>query len=41
MRELRKQITLAIYAHEDDLDKVTEIVDRLLALIQQAQKKSK
>jgi len=40
MRELRKQITLAIYAHEDDLDKVTEIVDRLLALIQQAQKKS-
>jgi type I restriction enzyme R subunit len=41
MRELRKQITLAIYGYEDDLDKVTEIVDRLLALIQQAQKKSK
>jgi type I restriction enzyme R subunit len=40
MRELRKQMTLAIYAHEDDLDKVTEIVDRLLSLIEQSQKGS-
>ncbi len=38
MRELRKHITLAIYANEDDLDKVTEIVDRLLTSVRKAHK---
>ena len=40
LRELRKQITFAIFAHEDDTDKVTEIVDRLLTLLQKTQKES-
>ncbi|MEP6742476.1 MAG: HsdR family type I site-specific deoxyribonuclease, partial [bacterium] len=37
LRELRKQITFAIFANEDDLDKVAEIVDNLLKLLQKAQ----
>ena len=36
LRELRKQITFAIFAQEDDLDKVAEIVDTLLKLLQKA-----
>lgn len=37
LRELRKQITFAIFAQEDDLEKVAEIVDSLLKLLQKAQ----
>lgn len=37
-RELRNQITFAIYAEEDDLDKVTDLTDNLLKLLQKAQK---
>ena len=39
IRELRKQITFAIYAEEDDLDKVTATVDQLLTLMLKAQGK--
>jgi type I restriction enzyme R subunit len=35
-RELRKKVTFAVYAQEDDLDKVTNIVDSLLKLLQKA-----
>jgi type I restriction enzyme R subunit len=38
LRELRKQITFAIFAQEDDLDKVAGIVDNLLNLLQKAQR---
>lgn len=38
LRELRKQITFAIFAQEDDLDKVAGIVDKLLNLLQKAQR---
>lgn len=37
LRELRKQITFAIFAQEDDLDKVAAIVDKLLNLLQKSQ----
>jgi type I restriction enzyme R subunit len=37
LRELRKQITFAIYAEEDDLDKVTATVDQLITLLLKAQ----
>ena len=37
LRELRKQITFAIFAQEDDLEKVAEMVDNLLKLLQKAQ----
>lgn len=36
-RELRKQVTFALIAHENDLDKVTEIVDRLFTAVQKGQ----
>lgn len=35
--ELRKQITFAIFAQEEDLDKVADIVDNLLKLLQKTQ----
>lgn len=35
LRELRKEVTFAIYAQENDLDRVTGIVDELFAVIQQ------
>jgi type I restriction enzyme, R subunit len=31
LRELRKAVTFAVYAEEDDLDQVTQIVDRLVS----------
>ncbi len=33
MRELRKKITIAIFAEEDDLDKITNIVEQLLTIL--------
>jgi len=30
---LRKAVTFAVYAEEDDLDQVTRIVDRLFTLL--------
>lgn len=38
LRELRKQVTFAIYAKEEDLDKVTVIVDELFAVLQKTHK---
>lgn len=32
-RELRKAVTFAVYAEEDDLDRVTKIVEKLFALL--------
>lgn len=37
LRELRKLVTFAICAQEDDLDKVTEIVDTLFAILRMKQ----
>ncbi len=37
LRELRKQVTFAIFSQEEDLDKVAGIVDNLLKLLQKAQ----
>jgi type I restriction enzyme R subunit len=34
LRELRKQVTFAIFAQEDDLNTVTEIVDGLFSMLQ-------
>jgi type I restriction enzyme R subunit len=34
LRELRKQVTFALFAHENNLDKVTVIVDRLFTTLQ-------
>ena len=34
LRELRKTVTLALYAEEEDLDKVTAIVDSLFTVLQ-------
>jgi hypothetical protein len=31
LRELRKSVTFAVYAEEDDLDQVTLVADRLLS----------
>jgi hypothetical protein len=36
MRELRKQVTFAIYAELDDLDRVTSLVDELFTLLEKA-----
>jgi type I restriction enzyme R subunit len=36
LRELRKQITFAIFAAEDDLDKVTATVDGIFAVLQKS-----
>ncbi|MGH8728209.1 MAG: type I restriction endonuclease subunit R [Burkholderiales bacterium] len=36
LRELRKKVTFAVLAQEDNLDKVTEIVDSLFAVLQKA-----
>lgn len=38
LRELRKKVSFAIFAVEDDLDKVTEIVDELFILLAKAYK---
>jgi type I restriction enzyme R subunit len=38
LREVRQTITCALYAQEDDLDKVTSAVDHLLTLLQKAQR---
>jgi len=34
LRELRKAVTFAVYAEEEDLDQVTRIVDRLFTLLE-------
>ena len=34
LRELRKAVTFAVYAAEDDLDRVTQIVDKLFSQLQ-------
>jgi type I restriction enzyme R subunit len=39
MRELRKAVTIAIYAEEDDLDNVTATVESLFSLLEKAFKK--
>ena len=36
LRELRKKVTFAIFSQEDDLDKVTAVVDELLTLLVKA-----
>ncbi len=36
LRELRKQITFAIFAEEEDLDKVTATVDGIFAVLQKS-----
>ena len=36
LRELRKEVTFAVYAEEDDLDRVTQIVDDLFSLLERA-----
>ena len=36
MRELRKKITFALFADEDDIDKVTATVEQLLTLVQKS-----
>ena len=36
LRELRKQVTFAIYAELDDLDRVTALVDELFTLLEKA-----
>lgn len=36
LRELRKKVTFAIFAHEDDLSKVTATVDTLFTLLERA-----
>ncbi|MFW6217363.1 MAG: type I restriction endonuclease subunit R, partial [Verrucomicrobiota bacterium] len=36
LRELRKQVTFAIYAEVDDLDEVTRLVDQLFSLLERA-----
>lgn len=38
LRELRKQVTFAIVAHEEDLNKVTTIVDDLFTILQKKAK---
>jgi len=35
---VRQKITFALYPEEDDFDKVTSIVERLLTLLMKAQK---
>ena len=36
LRELRKQVTFAIFAETDDLDRVTALVDELFTLLDRA-----
>jgi type I restriction enzyme R subunit len=36
LRELRKAVTFAVYAEEDDLDQVARIVDRLFSQLEKA-----
>ena len=36
LRELRQQITFAIFAEEDDMDKVTATVDSIFAILQKS-----
>ena len=36
LRELRKKVTFAIFAEEDDLDKVTALVDSIFTVLQKA-----
>lgn len=36
LRELRKRVTFAIFAEEDDLNKVTTLVDSIFAVLQKA-----
>ena len=36
LRELRKKVTFAIFAEEDDLNKVTTLVDSIFAVLQKA-----
>ena len=36
LRELRKKVTFAIFAEEDDLDKVTALVDGIFTTLQRA-----
>ncbi len=36
LRELRKKVTFAIFAHTDDLDRVTGVVDQLFTLLEKA-----
>jgi type I restriction enzyme R subunit len=38
LRELRKQVTFAIFAEEDDLNKVTATMDALFTLLQRSYK---
>ena len=39
LRELRKQVTFAVYSEEDDLDKVTTTVESLFSLLEKAFRK--
>lgn len=36
LRELRKKVSFAIFAEEDDLDKVTGLVDGIFTVLQKA-----
>ena len=36
LRELRQEVTFAVFAELDDLDKVTSIVENLFTLLQKA-----
>ena len=36
LRELRKKVTFAIFAEEDELNKVTALVDSIFAVLQKA-----
>ncbi len=36
LRELRKKVTFAIFAHTDDVDRVTSVVDQLFTLLEKA-----
>lgn len=38
LRELRKKVTFAIYAQEEDLETVTRLVDELFTLLEKADK---
>lgn len=38
LREVRQQITFALFAQEDDLDKVTTLVERLLSMLLKSKK---
>lgn len=39
LRELRKQVTYAVFSEEDDLDKVTATVESLFVLLEKAFRK--